>query len=111
MQALRLILFGVVLALFALFSFNNWVPVPVVLPDGAKILISLPIVVFVAFLLGWLPVLLLHLASRAASRRRLAKVERLLEDALSGARATPPMTAMPPSTLAAQGQPTVVPPA
>lgn len=94
MKAFRLILFGVVLALFALFSFSNWTRVPVVLPDGATVSVFLPIVVFVAFLLGWLPVLLLHLAARASWRRRTAKVERLLDDALStGPRVAPPVVA------------------
>ena len=99
MKALRLILFGIVLALFVLFAFSNWTPVDITLPNGSTAKTSLPIVVFAAFLLGWLPVLLLHLASRASWRRRTAKVERLLDDALStGPRvASPsPMTAFPP---------------
>ncbi len=96
MKALRLILFGVVLAVFALFSFSNWTRVPVVLPDGAVVAVFLPVVVFVAFLLGWLPVLLLHLAARASWRRRTAKVERLLDDALS----TGPRVAVPAPTTA-----------
>lgn len=96
MKALRLVLFGVVLALFALFSFSNWTRVPVVLPDGAIVSVFLPVVVFAAFVLGWLPVLLLHLASRASWRRRTAKVERLLDDALStGPRVAPPVAVSP----------------
>lgn len=90
MRALRLILFGVVLALFALFAFSNWTRVPVVLPDGGVVAVYLPIVVFVAFVLGWLPLLLLHMASQASARRRLAKVERLLDDARSTGRTPPP---------------------
>ncbi len=94
MKALRWVLFGIVLALFALFSFSNWTRVPVVLPDGAIVAVFLPVVVFVAFLLGWLPVLLIHLASRASWRRRTAKVEKLLDDALStGPRIAPPVSA------------------
>ena len=72
MKALRLILFGVVLALFVLFAYSNWTPVPIVLPDGGRALTPLPVVVLVAFVLGWLPVLLLHLAARASWRRRTA---------------------------------------
>lgn len=90
MRALRLILFGVVLALFALFAFSNWTRIPIVLPDGTIVSVFLPVVVFVAFLIGWLPVLLLHFAARATWRRRTAKVERLLDDALAtGPRTTP----------------------
>jgi uncharacterized integral membrane protein len=96
MKALRLILFGIVLALFVLFAYSNWTPVDIVLPDGTKAMTPLPVVVFVAFVVGWLPVLLLHLAARASWRRRTAKVERLLDDALSsGPRVAPPVPAPP----------------
>ena len=90
MKALRLILLGGVIALFVLFSYSNWTPVALVLPNGTTQSVALPVVVFVAFVLGWLPVLLLHLAARASWRRRTAKVERLLDDALStGPRVAP----------------------
>ena len=99
MKALRLIVFGGVLALFALFAFSNWTPVPIVLPAGDRALVPLPVVVLVAFVFGWLPVLLLHLAARASWRRRTAKVERLLDDALStGPRVAAP-AAVPPATF------------
>ena len=94
-KALRLVLLGGVLALFVLFSYSNWTRVPVVLPDGTIVSVFLPIVVFVAFLLGWLPILLLHLGARASWRRRTAKVERLLDDALSTG---PRVAAVPTST-------------
>ncbi len=99
MKALRLILFGIVLALFILFAYSNWTPVGIVLPDGSRAMTPLPVVVFIAFVLGWLPILLVHFAARASWRRRTAKVERLLDDALStGPRvASPsPTTAFPP---------------
>ncbi len=107
MKALRLVLFGVVLALFALFAFSNWTRVPVVLPDGAIVAVFLPVLVALAFLLGWLPVLLLHLAARSSWRRRTAKVERLLDDAL----ATGPRVAVPAPTTAFAPTPTAFPPA
>jgi len=94
MKAVRLILFGALLALFILFAFNNWVSVPVDLPNGTKVAILLPIVVLASVLLGWLPMLLLHLTARASWRRRTAKVERLLDDAQSaGPRVVQPLTA------------------
>ncbi|MBV8973300.1 MAG: hypothetical protein JO290_13525 [Sphingomonadaceae bacterium] len=101
MRVLRWIGFGALLAVFALFAFSNWTRVPIVRPDGATVSVFLPIVVLVAFVLGWLPVLLLHLAARATWRRRTAKVERLLDDALSaGPRVAPPVTPPTTSTLA-----------
>jgi len=99
MSIVRWIVFGAALAVFVLFAFSNWTPVPLVLPDGGRGFVPLPVIVFVAFALGWLPVLLMHLAARASWRRRTAKVERLLDDALSaGPRVAPPTatTAFPP---------------
>jgi len=108
MKALRLVLFGVVLGIFGLFSYFNWTVVPVAL--GSMIVdIRLPLVLLAAFVLGWLPTLLMHWAARSSWRRRLAKADRLLEDALStGPRTTPVPAPMP---LPSQAQPTVVPPA
>lgn len=83
MRALRLVLFGAVLALFVLFTVNNWVKVPINLPNGSLISVSLPLVVLVSFFIGWIPILLLHLAARSSWRRRTTKIERLLDDALS----------------------------
>lgn len=81
MKIVRWVLFGAVLALYVVFAVNNWVPVPVTLPNGATVMTPLPMIVFGAFLLGWLPLLLLHVASRATWRRRIGKVERALDEA------------------------------
>ena len=92
MKALRLILFGVFAALFALFAFNNWTAVDFHRPDGVVVKVALPIIVAVAFVLGWLPMLLLHWAARAQWRRRLVKSDRMLADALStGPKGTAPV--------------------
>lgn len=95
MRALRWTLVGIVLAIFALFAFSNWTPVPLVLPDGARVLVPLPIIVFGAFLIGWLPLLLLHTASRATWRRRIAKVERALDETLTPRTVALPLAATP----------------
>jgi len=81
MKAVKLIVAGALLALFVLFAFSNWVPVPVDLPDGSKVQVFLPVIVLIALLLGWLPTFLVHVASRSAWRRRTARVERLLDEA------------------------------
>ena len=102
MKALRLILFGMALAAFVLFAIPNWVTVHVNL--GATIMdIKLPVLLLAAFLLGWLPTLLLHYASRATWRRRLAKVDRQIVGMVS--------EPLPSSAMPAQAQPIVVPPA
>lgn len=113
MKALRLILSGVLLALFALFALNNWTYAPVSLPNGTLVSMPLPVIVAIALLVGWLPMLLIHLASRATWKRRALRAERLLDEALSP-RGTPTATAFVPvlpPRAPAQGQPTVVPPA
>ena len=114
MKAVRLIVFGVVLALFALFAFNNWTPVPFHRPDGETVPVALPIIVAAAFVLGWLPTQLIHWAARAQWRRRLAKAERQLVDALgagpagvTAAAAAGPVRPV----LPVQAQPIVPPPA
>ncbi len=108
MKAIKLICFGALLALFVLFAFNNWERVPIDLPDGSKVLVFLPIVVLVSLLLGWLPMLLVHVASRSTWRRRTARVERLLDEAqAAGPRVAPslvepaiatPVSSFPPAT-------------
>ena len=110
MKALRLIVFGMALAAFILFAIPNWVTVPVNL--GASMMdIKLPVLLLLAFLIGWLPTLLLHYASKATWRRRLAKVDRRI-DATFGepAAVVLPGASIPPA-MPAQAQPTVVPPA
>ena len=81
MRALRLIGFGALLALFVLFAFNNWTRVPVDLPNGTIVLVFMPVIVLVSILIGWLPMLLVHVASRSSWRRRTARAERLLDEA------------------------------
>lgn len=101
MKAVKLIVFGALLALFALFAFNNWVRVPVDLPDGSKVLIFLPIIVLLSIIIGWLPMLLVHVASRSTWRRRTARVERLLDEAqASGPRVAPAIDQPIPSSFA-----------
>lgn len=98
MKALKLIVFGALFALFVLFAFNNWVRVPIDLPDGSKVLIFLPIIVLISILVGWLPMLLVHIASRSTWRRRTARVERLLVEAqATGPRVAPPIVVPPTS--------------
>lgn len=112
MKAVRWVLFGALLAAFVLFAIPNWRTVPVNL--GTTVLdFNLPILLLLAFVLGWLPTLLMHWTARAAWRRRTAKVDRLLEEAQSvGPRTTPAAAApvVPLSPYPVQAQPTIVPP-
>ncbi len=107
MNAIRWILFGALLAIFVLFAIPNWTLVSVNL--GTTTLdVRLPLLLLAGFLLGWLPTLLMHWTARATWRRRTAKVDRMLEDALSTGPRTAPQIAAAPAVV--QAQPTIVPP-
>ena len=74
-------LFWVVLAVVAVvFAMRNWTPVPVNLWGGLALEAKLPVLVFGAFLLGFLPTHLWHRAARWRLRRRLDSQERALAD-------------------------------
>ena len=112
MKAVRWVLFGALLAAFVLFAIPNWRTVPVNL--GTTVLdFNLPILLLLAFGLGWLPMLLVHWTARAGWRRRTAKVDRLLEEAQSAGPRTAPVTPAASAALSpypVQAQPTIVPP-
>ena len=70
-------LFWVVLALVvAFFFYANWYPVTIELWGGLKADIKLPVLVFAAFLLGFLPTWLLYRARLWSLGRRLEAHER-----------------------------------
>ncbi len=74
-------LFWVVLAVVAvIFAMNNWQPAKVMLWGGLILEIKLPVLVFAAFLLGFLPTFGWHRASRWRMARRLESHERTLAD-------------------------------
>jgi uncharacterized integral membrane protein len=74
-------LFWVVLAVVAvIFAMRNWSPVTVNLWAGLQIDAKLPVLIFGAFALGFLPTFLFHRATRWRLRRRLESHERALAD-------------------------------
>ena len=94
MQFLRT-LFWVVLAVVAvIFAFNNWTQVTVNLWGGLRADAKLPVLLLIAFLVGLLPVFVLHRATRWNLRRRLDNAERSLAE-LRGIAAPPPPVADP----------------
>lgn len=99
-------LFWVLIAVGAmLFSFNNWSIVTVNLWDGLQLDTRLPILLFGAFLIGLLPALLLHRATRWSMRRKLSTMERALADVTS-----PPVEVTTNGTLPPAAAPIAVPP-
>lgn len=106
MQALRFVLLGAVLFALLLFAFNNWQLVPFRLPNGTEQQFPLAALMLIAFAIGFVPLQLFHMASRAHWRHQQNKTRKQLDDALHGARAVPHGEPLP-----AQAQPIIVPPA
>jgi lipopolysaccharide assembly protein A len=74
-------LFWVVLAIVAvIFAMNNWQPARIMLWGGLILEIKLPILVFGAFAIGFLPTFGWHRASRWRMQRRIESHERALAD-------------------------------
>ena len=89
MQFLRT-LFWVVLAVVAvIFAFNNWTQVTIMLWGGLRADAKLPVLLFVAFLIGLVPMFILYRATRWSLRRRLDNAERSLAEL----RGLPPIAA------------------
>ncbi len=101
MNILKWILVTALAVAFLLLSVANWTPVPFRMPDGAVVMVYLPVLLAIAFAAGWLPTWLIHLGRTASLNRRLARAERggLVSSLPHG------------SAMPSQGQPTVVPPA
>jgi uncharacterized integral membrane protein len=77
-------LFWIVLTVIAVaFAFKNWTPVEVLLWGNIVVEVKLPILLLVAFLIGLVPMFILHRATRWRLRRRLENVQRALSDAIA----------------------------
>ena len=102
MQFLRTLFWVVVAVIAAIFAFRNWTTVTVNLWGGIVADAKLPVLLFGALLLGFLPPTILYRATRWRLRRRLAQAERSLDDA----RAVEPVAA---PVVAPAAEPVVVP--
>lgn len=100
LKALFWILLGVLAAFFAL---RNWTPVTIALWDGLVMETRLPVLLLGAFLVGLVPALLLHRATRWSLNRKIGTMERAMADAR-------PATTPIPATPAPVAQPVVTPP-
>ena len=75
MQIVRTIVWVVVLFALLAFSFFNWRPVDVIIWPGMVLDTKLPALVIISFLLGLLPMWLIHRGSKWSMRRRIAALE------------------------------------
>ncbi len=89
-------LFWVALAVIAvIFSYNNWSDVQIALWGNKIWFTKLPVPLFMAFLAGLVPALLLHSTTRWSLKRKLDTMERALADIRAAAAPSKPMTAPP----------------
>jgi len=106
MQFLKTI-FWVILAVVAVvFSLGNWTPVTLELWGDVQVDSKLPVLMIGAFLVGLVPMLIVHRATRWRLRKRLESTERALNEA-RGILPAPVETreSIPPASV-----PTAVPP-
>ena len=80
MNFLRTVFWTVVAVIAALFAFENWTLVTVNLWGGLQMDTRLPVLLLIAFLIGLLPPLILHRATRWSLGRKLDTAERALAD-------------------------------
>ena len=79
----RLVIAALLATAFLLLSVANWTLVPFLLPQGRQVMVPLPLVIAIAFLAGWLPTWLAHVATTTRLRRRLERAEQRLADSYS----------------------------
>ena len=75
MQIIRTIVWVILLIALLLFSINNWQDVEVKIWEGLILQTKLPALVVVSFLLGLLPMWLLHKGARWRFNRRIGTLE------------------------------------
>jgi len=81
MQFLRTLFWVVVAAVGVIFAYRNWVPAEIQLWGGLEADVKLPLLMLFAFLIGFVPIFVLHKATRWRFKRKLDNVQRALEEA------------------------------
>jgi uncharacterized integral membrane protein len=76
MQFLKTLFWVALAVILVLFSSVNWTPVTIKLWGGLEADVKLPALVLISFLLGFLPMLIVHTARVWTLRRRLDAHER-----------------------------------
>lgn len=75
MQIVRTVLWVVILVLLLAFSYFNWRPVEVQIWDNLVLETKVPALVVISFLLGLVPMWLIHRGSRWRLQRRITALE------------------------------------
>lgn len=108
MQFLRTLIWVLIAGIVVAFSLNNWAPVPVKLWGGLVADINLPLLMAIMFLVGFLPLWLVHVGTRWRLKSRLASSERTVAE-LRAAQAAPTPAPVP-GDPAALPEPAAAPP-
>lgn len=93
MAFLRTLLWIAITVIVVVFSVRNWVPVTINLFGDTQADVKLPVLLLIAFLIGFLPLYVWHRAMRWRHRRKLSEIER--------ATAPPPVVTTPPPVASA----------
>lgn len=83
MQFLKTIFWVAAAVLLAIFAVSNWTPITITLWSGLILETYLPLPIFAALALGFLPYFVLHRATRWSLQRRLSQLERQLAETRS----------------------------
>jgi uncharacterized integral membrane protein len=75
MQIVRTIVWVLLLVILLIFSINNWNPVEVKIWEGLVLETKIPALVVISFLLGLLPMWLLHRITAYAARRKISSLQ------------------------------------
>lgn len=99
MQIVRTIVWVLLLVLLLGFSFFNWKPVEVQIWDNLVLETKVPALVIVSFLLGLVPMWLIHRGTKWRLQRRISGLESAARtNAMSPAAASPPAGSIAAST-------------
>ena len=101
MQIVRTIVWVILLIALLLFSINNWQDVEVKIWEGLILQTKLPALVIVSFLLGLLPMWLLHKTAAWRMRRRIGT----LENSVRAASVSVPVDTPPPAPVVTTSEP------
>ena len=108
MQIVRTIVWVLLLVVLLIFSINNWNPVEVKIWEGLVLETKVPALVVIAFLLGLVPMWLMHRVSQWYYKRRLGSLENAARAAALAAPAptapAEPVVEPPAGPLAAEEQ-------
>lgn len=80
MQFLKTIFWTIIAVVAAIFAVNNWTPVTINLWNGLQLDTRLPVLLLITFLIGLIPTLVLHRATRWSLNRKLGNAERALAE-------------------------------